>query len=240
MALIGLGLVGFKLLQKTGKEEPTNLLAKQAKAPEPVLQQTAKAEPILRKAGTAPKEMPDNIRRWLEHLEKIEKQRGKLAQKGLAGMMMLAPALQQGAAIEDLQGLATGDPEAEMPKSGADKIADTSAETKKEWADLRKDFDSFPPPAECKNIADPYGHALDETGAMIQDILDAVQVAKENPQKALQTLYGMKNSSKSIDEFGDTTDDRVKEICDFYDTRKWFSISSDFGSSGIFSSLGLR
>lgn len=240
ICLFGMGFLAFKLLQKTGKDEPTNVLARTERAPSPVLQQTGKTEPVLGKQAQAPKQMPDDVRRWLEHLERIEKQRGKLAQKGLAEFMVMAPALQQGADIEALKALASGDPNAEMPKSSADKVAETSVDSKKQWADLRRDFDSLPPPQECKSIADTYGHALDETGAMIQDILDAVQVAKDDPQKALQALYGMKNSSKSIDEYGNSADDKVKEICDFYDTRKWFSINSDFGGSSIFGSLGLR
>jgi hypothetical protein len=240
ICLFSMGFLAFKLFQKTGKDDPTSILARTERAPAPVLQQTAKSEPVLGKQAQAPKQMPENIRKWLEHLEKIEKLRGKLAQKGLAEFMVMAPSLQQGADIEALKALASGDPNAEMPKSAADKVADTSSDSKVAWADLRREFDSFPPPPECKSIADSYGHALDETGAMIQDILDAVQVAKDDPQKALQTLYGMKNSSKSIDEYGNAADDKVKEICDFYDTRKWFSINSDFGGSSIFGSLGLR
>jgi hypothetical protein len=106
--------------------------------------------------------------------------------------------------------------------------------------ELKREFDSYPPPAECETIADSYSHALDETGGMIGDILDAVDLSKNDTTKALETLYGMKNTSKAIDEFGVQTDQKVQAICDHYNTRKWFSINSDFGNSSIFSSLGMR
>jgi hypothetical protein len=75
---------------------------------------------------------------------------------------------------------------------------------------------------------------------MITDVMDALTASKEDPQKALQSLYGMKNQSTAIDQYGNETDRKVGDICDKYDTRKWFSISSDFGNSSILGSLGAR
>lgn len=154
--------------------------------------------------------------------------------------MVMAQPGQFGTDMNGLNQLTTGDPEANMPDSAVDKIADESAAAKKEWADLRKDFDSFPPPQDCKSIAEPYAHALDETRAMMTDVMDAIVVSKEDPQKALQSLYGMQNKSKSIDEYGNTADERVQALCSKYNKRKWFSVNSDFGNSSIFGSLGFK
>jgi hypothetical protein len=56
----------------------------------------------------------------------------------------------------------------------------------------------------------------------------------------LQSLYGMQNKSKNIDDFGNTADERVQALCSKYNKRKWFSVNSDFGNSSIFGSLGIK
>ncbi len=242
--LAALAILGFflmNLLQKTGQESPGNFLAKQGQAPPAVLQKTGEPPPpVLGDLAQAAKKMPPDILRWLEHLERIERKRGTLAQQGLASFMVMAQSAQFGASIEGLQGLASGDPEANMPETSADKLGKSSAETKQEWANLRVEFDSLKPPQECQTIADSYTHALEETGSMITDVMDALTASKEDPQKALQSLYGMKNQSGAIDQYGNETDKKVGDICNNYDTRKWFSISSDFGNSSILGSLGAR
>ncbi|MFY7882806.1 MAG: hypothetical protein ACOVR6_10980 [Fimbriimonas sp.] len=240
LGLIGVGLFALQLLKRLDTQPAGDVLSKTERAAPAIMQKTGTTAPVLERTETAPIGMPDDIRRWLEHLERIERMRGTLAQKGLANMMVLAQAAQFGTDIEGLSSMATGDPDAKMPTTSADKVAQKSSETKKEWVELKREFDSYPPPAECKTIADSYSHALDETGGMIGDILDAVDLSKNDTTKALETLYGMKNTSKAIDEFGVQTDQKVQAICDHYNTRKWFSINSDFGNSSIFSSLGMR
>ncbi len=240
-ALAILGFFVINLLQKTGQESPGNFLAKQGQAPPPVLQKTGEPPPpVLADHAQAAKKMPADILRWLEHLERVERKRGILAQQGLASFMVMAQSAQFGSDIKGLEGLASGDPEANMPETSADKLGKSSADTKAEWGRLRVEFDSLRPPQECQTIADSYTHALEETGSMITDVMDALEASKEDPQKALQSLYGMKNQSGAIDQYGNETDTKVGSICDKYDTRKWFSISSDFGNSSILGSLGAR
>ena len=240
-ALAILGFFVMNMLQKTGQETPGNFLAKEGQAPAPVLQKTGEPPPpVLADHAQAAKKMPADILRWLEHLERIERKRGILAQQGLASFMVMAQSAQFGTDLSGLQGLASGDPEANMPETSADKLGRSSADTKVEWAKLHTEFDSLPPPQECQTIADTYTHALEETGSMITDVMDALETSKDDPQKALQTLYGMKNQSTVIDQYGNETDKKVGTICNKYDTRKWFSISSDFGNSSILGSLGAR
>ena len=239
-ALAILGFFMMNMLQKTGKETPANLLAKQGQDPPAILQQTGETAPVLADHSQAAKKMPPEILRWLEHLERIERKRSRLAQEGLSSFMVLAQSAQFGTDMKGLTDLASGDPDANMPESAADKVNNSSADTKAQWISLRREFDSVPPPAECQTIADSYTHAVDETGAMITDVMDALDTSKQDPQKALQSLYGMKNQSTAIDQYGNETDRKVGDICDKYDTRKWFSISSDFGNSSILGSLGAR
>lgn len=252
LALIVVGFFAFNSLKRTDTASGSPVLAKQGQEPDLMLQQRGKTEgailqqqgktegAVLQDTAQRAKNMPEDVRRWLEHLERIEKLRGKLAQKGLAQMMMLAQTASLGMDLDGLKALANADPDSPEPKMSSDKIAEASQQTKADWAELKRDFASYSPPAECQKIADPYSHALDETGAMISDVLDALVLAKDDTQAALQSLYGMQNQSKSIDEYGNTTDGRLQDICDKYDTRKWFKISSDFGNTSMFGSLGMR
>lgn len=240
LALVAIGFFAFALLKKTGKDDPTKMLQKQGSMGGPMLMKTGDEKPMLAKTGENPPPEPEPDLRWLYHLEKIEKRRGDLARKGLSSLMIMAQSAQFGTDLDGLKALATGDPDAPEPKTAPDKIAESSAEAKKEWEALRKDFDSYPPPPDCVTIAEPYGHALDETRAMMTDVMDAIVLSKEDTNKALQMLYGMQNQSKSIDEYGKSADDRVQALCDKYNKRKWFSVNSDFGNSSIFGSLGIK
>lgn len=238
VTLIALGFLAAKLLNKTG-EDPGPVLTKKGEDA-PILQAKGEDKPMLQTNAEAPAEMPPDVLRWLQHLERIEKHRGTLARAGLANLMVMAQTAQYGLDLEGLKALATGDPDIPEPATSADKVAESSAKTKEEWRALRADFDSLPPPAECQTIADSYGHALDETGGMIGDVLDAVALSKEDTQKALQSLYAMQNTSKSIDEYGNAADGKVADICNKYSKRKWFSISSDFGNTSILGAVGTR
>lgn len=234
-----IGAIATNFLNRTATQPAETVLQRQAKPPEPVLDKTAAPPaPVMEKEATAPKVMPDDVRRWLEHLEETEKRRGKLAMQGLGTMMQLAPAAQMGIDLDALKALASGDPDQPEPKTGADKVAEGAAQVKQEWDALKEYFKSVYPPQECLATANTYWNALDETAAMIQDILGAVVKSKENTSAALDMLYGMQNTSKTIDAAGTQTDGLVQQICDKYDTKKWFSINSDFAQSGLFGKMG--
>lgn len=239
LVLLGSGFLVMNMLKKTGAD-PKSMLQKNGALPGSMLQKTGAEKPFMAKMGDKAPPAPEPDLRWLYHLEKIEKRRGELAKKGLSKFMVMSQPAQFGSGDVDELTKFAANSEGDFPSSAVDKIAAESAISKKEWADLRKDFDSFPPPPDCVTIAEPYGHAMDETRAMMTDIMDAITVSKEDPQKALQSLYGMQNKSKTIDDFGNTADDRVQALCSKYNKRKWFSVNSDFGNSSIFGSLGMK
>jgi DNA-binding transcriptional MerR regulator len=251
VALVALGVFGVSNLRKTGKLDGSPILARKGKDADAVLKDTGstdvflgqkgKTENVLKDVATKEKGMPEDVHRWLEHLERTEKKRGRLAQQGLSRMMIIAQTAGMGVSLDGLKALASGDPDSPEPKLSKDEIAEASEQVKNDWAQLKQEFASFPPPPECVRIADPYSHAIDETGAMISDVLDALAIAQEgDTSTALNSLYGMQNASKSIDEFGRNTDSRVGDICDKYNVRKWFSISSDFGNSNVLGAFGQR
>ena len=238
LLLLASGFVIFNMLKKSGRE--ANALKSNGVMPGSMLKKTGDEAPFLKKTGATPPPPPEPDLRWLYHLEKIEQRRAELSKKELAKFMVLAQTAQFNAAnAQDLTNFAANS-EADFPSTATDAISADSIAAKKDWAQLRADFDSFPPPKDCVTIAEPYGHALDETRAMMTDVLDAIGIAKDDPNKALQSLYGMQNKSKSIDAYGNTADERVQALCSKYNKRKWFSVNSDFGNSSIFGSLGIK
>lgn len=184
------------------------------------------------------KVMPDDVRKWLEHLERIEKMRGDLSVDQLGHSMSKLVALKLGGSLEMLKSL-INDPTGEnpMPSPAEETIEDFGA-MREQWVKLNQQFHSLPPPAECIPIRDAYDICLNETGAMIVEINETVKSADENTDKALSTLLGMQgDSEKRIGEPAKRTDRGVADICHKYETRKWFGISADFGG-GMISKIG--
>jgi hypothetical protein len=79
---------------------------------------------------------------------------------------------------------------------------------------------------------------LNNTGAMMLEINDAVRSAANNRQRALQVLMGMQGQSTSrIDAPAKQSDGLVDGVCRKYITRKWFDIKGDIGGD-VMSKLG--
>lgn len=226
-----------------------------ASTPEaPTLQAQGSVNPpaILRTEGTTPPPsldkpgqrivMPAEIRDWLEHLRRTEEKRMRLAEDQMAELMVSLTLLQGGDPLSNLGDLL--DPDAPTnPDQAPPSVRRTAEDAQKHsraWADLTRFFNSVPPPAECVPIRNEYDQVVRETGLMMTDIIGVVQGSTANPQTALASLMRMRGRSKErIDTPAIETDSLVQEICDKYDTRKWFDIKGDvgggmLGKSGIF------
>jgi len=178
--------------------------------------------------------MPDDIRKWLEHLERIEKRKNDLAMQQVANMMVLMQKMK--VLGGDLGALTDPDSEATSP---TDTAQSEFKDLTPEWNKLISDFQAYPPPAECKPIADDYNHALNEIPGMMADITDLLKTAASDPQNALTKAYKLQNtSSNGIDKYLGRTDDGVGDICRKYETSKWFSIKTDVGG-GLMSKFGI-
>lgn len=216
--------------------------------PNPLRAEGSRSPGILRAEGNqraAPlnaeasrKRMPDNVRAWLEHLERIEAKRGELSSDQMTEAVMTLTELQLGGTLDSLGSLL------EAAESDTDPVS-PSQEVKKDfegydarWTELNREFHSMPPPTECIAIRDEYDVVLKETGGMILEIVDQIQNAENDRKGALKTLTGMKGTSeRRIGVPSRKTDRLIGELCDGYDTRKWFSIASDFGGN-MFGKLG--
>lgn len=233
-ALVG-GLVGigaFALLSRRDSA-PAAALSQRTAGPPPLL--AARGTPPPPALGETRKRMPDELRAYLEHVERIERKRADLSKKGLGALLAALPAAQQGLGLQGLKDFVAGaqDPEnAPEPRTGVDELKGRATEMRAKWGSLTNEFAAVPPPDEARGLADEYGRTLRETGAQITDILDAVATSGDDPQKAVSALTSMKGGSTTIDASATRSDREVGRLCDKYDTRKWFAISADFGLGG--------
>lgn len=240
-ALIGFGL-GTGFFGLMGGSKPA--LNQQANA-QPILPQTQEPAPVfMQEAQPAPitpqeaKRMPQDILDWLKHLEETERRRRNLSNSQMGSLAVQMAYLSLGAGKDAIQGLLNGDPDALENKEPMQDLSADAAKKRQEWSDLNAYFKSYPPPQSCVPIYNSYSTVLQETGAMMMEVLDALTTAQENPEGAISALNAMKgDSSGRIDVPARETDRGVQQICDEYETRKWFGISSDFGS-GLMGQMG--
>ena len=244
LLLVALGIavaVGTaNLVSAFGRERPAPNINKLARAPgSPSLVREAKApdQPSLTVQKSL-KKMPDDVRAWLEHLAETERRRGQLSNRNMGQVMALMPTAGLGIDVQGVKDMT--DPDVNVPHTQADTLKENGDQVRAEWEQLMQFYVSVQPPQECMDVANTYHHAIQETGAMIGDILDSLAKSKEDPKAALQALYAMQNTSKTIDQYGKDTDYGVQVICDKYDTRKWFSVNADYGNSNVFGAFGSR
>ena len=220
-------------LLKFGSKEP-DLEPLKAQGQQPTI-------PLLRAEGTqAPADvkahqiqMPDDVRRWLEHLERIEKRKNELSLRQLTQMAVLA---QQMKVLGGAMSLLNGDDEDAAPSDTAKQHFD---ELRPEWNQLISDFRSLPPPAECRPIADEFNRAVSEIPGINADLAAILSGAAADPATSLESVMKLQNTSANvIDKNLASSDARIADLCRKYDTRKWFDIKTDVGG-GLMGKFGL-
>ena len=250
--IVGGGLATLGLLGPrhesvlANKNEPTSVLPQvteptavlpQVTEPVPVLPQVNDPAPALQVPMDTP--MPADVRDWLEHLRKCEERRKKMSADQLGELAVMMAKMQTAGladAMKDILG--DEDPRAEKEPSKAEALQVDAKAKRKEWQALLGDFMAYRPPAECAPIQASYSQTLGETSGMILEVLEAVEMAQESPEKAISALTQMQGtSSDRIDELAKATDGQVQSVCDKYKTRKWFGIASDVGG-GLLGKLG--
>lgn len=183
--------------------------------------------------------MPDDIRRWLEHLQKVEQARTALAASQLTDSVRTLTGLQAGdithAGDESSDDKAT---ETRKQNERAQRVGGDMQTMQQAWRTLLNAFDSVPAPAECASIKSNYDQVISQTGSMIMEIVGHIKSASNDPQSAISALTAMQGTSKSkIDVPARASDKGVENVCRKYDTVKWFDIASDVGG-GTMSQLG--
>lgn len=198
----------------------------------------AKGDPSPPTLASTRKTMPKNIRDWLEHLARIEKRKQALGSKQVEQMQLIKSSLTGASGLttpDDVNNMTDPDYNSfpTIEKAGA-----MIQELKPDWVQLKKDFDSYPPPPECQSIADEYDGALQSITDTIDQVLGIVSSVN------LNSSGDIKGSADSVREVGrghrrgidgsfEKADDLVQDVCDLYDTRKWFKIDAHGGSAGL-------
>lgn len=232
------------IVMSEGEDAPTGLTQIQGDPPPNDLTQIQGEPPPTGVAQVqAPDEvtMPEDIRRYLEFLEAIEKERVRLAKNQISEAMLQLTQLQGLGGMADMVNQLADPDDVPKPNDGPRKQVETSAhDVRAAWRALSDKFAGTPPPSECLTLRNNYEECLTSTGRMVSEILDNIRQAADNPQKALSALQNMQGTSGDrIDVYGKKADNQVQDICDKYKTKKWFSITGDVGGGGLLGNGGL-
>ncbi len=169
----------------------------------------------------APKPPPQHVVDWLEHLRRTEEQRRRMERNVAPVMSMLVQATVARAAA--MGGIAQGD----FDKAEADyerereKLRQGYQQRQREWAQLLQQFQSVPPPPECRTLADTYFAGLS------QYVTTITQIEKSLIENDIGGLTGMLGSVQSdLDSRFARADEELTRVCEQYGIRKYFSIGA--------------
>lgn len=244
IGVIALGASGV-LFARGQKPEPGVLRTQKDPEPPGILQARPAPSAGVTAQQPPPPEaqvnMPADVRAWLEHLERTERERSRLANQHIGEFTVALTQLQM-AGVQDLLNDIMADPTSEDTlKSPAKEQVQDFDKARAEWRALTDGFLNVVPPAECVPIRNRYEIALRETSAAIYDLIEILEMSQQpdaDPKQLVGKLQGMRGASGHIDAAGKETDALVQDICDKYKTRKWFSIAGDIGSGGLLGKFG--
>jgi len=248
LAVLVLVLGSRQLGLSQGTQAPDfggGLQARSAAPPPITAESSAPPPPLLTEAAEPPPEaarMPADIREWLEHLERIERQRQALATQQVSSAMVSLTMLQgAGATQQILDGLLdTGEeePTSKEPANPAAALQKDNQDYQAEWEKLMADFRALPPPPACVPLRNSYDQTLGQTEMMIDEIVGAMDKAGSDPQAALRDLFGMRGTSGGrIDAAAAQSNRNLDEVCRPYGVRPWFQIQTD-SQAGILGKMG--
>jgi hypothetical protein len=186
--------------------------------------------------------MPPEVRAWLLHLERTERERQRLSKAHIGqalAMLVGGTRTMYDGLLDDTSG-EMGTDHLQNPEVNR-QISGKAPQMRQGWKDLDQFFNSKQPPVECIPIKNAYEQCLDETGSMMRELIDVLEDSGSpdaDLSQLMQRLTGMQGqSAERIDVYGHQTDGLVGDICQKYEAFKWFSISGDIG--GGLGSLGL-
>jgi hypothetical protein len=183
--------------------------------------------------------MPDDLYNWLKHLERCEKKKQALTGSQMRELKQLQAQLQGAGGMttpQDVDNLS--DPDYNSFPT-IDKAVAAFNEFQPDWEALKKEFDSVPPPQECKPVAEAYDTGLQnmiDIFASVSKIVESTHIndAGDIKKSADDARKVGLHHSRGIDGEFQETDDLVQSICDKYQTRKWFKIDAHGGTGGLF------
>ena len=227
-AALGAGKALKDLILPGGTPDSKNVVAKGTLNPNRNIEVAGSTGPAITQQQATRVVMPDDIRDWLEHLHQTEIARVKLTTDQLTQGLVEKEKLSVNGGADAIKDLLNGidDPNSEM-HSPTEALGKMLKKMHDDCADIQKKFDEYPAPPECIPIQSAYDQALSETAAELGDLSDALAAGDISK---LQSMKG--ESAEGIDTAGAKTDRLVGEICDKYNTKKWFSINKDIAPGG--------
>jgi hypothetical protein len=183
----------------------------------PNLQVQASADPpALAEEGIG---MPDDVRKWLEHLKRIDKIREAYNSSYAMTLIGKVGSLRPGTFLEEDSAAID---EAQRKAAAGGLTADVDSF----FAKLTNDFQSLPPPTECSSIAAQYASVLLETRGMLGQIDQAITNLDIH---SLETLQG--TTFARLDTRAQEANTLIDDICKKYQEPNKYEVFVDRGNS---------
>jgi len=175
--------------------------------------------------------MPKDIHDWLDHLRQTEDMKNALSLKQESDLMQELTLLNGLGAARGMYDDKAKQLDPDSDKSPVQGEKDKIGDLVEPWRDVIKFFESVPPPTECQNLANTYDQALDEVSGQMRDIQDILTKSDQDSASTVDKLTKLQGTSTgTIDKYFALADDGVSQICDKYQTAKWFKIKADVGN----------
>lgn len=231
VAAIIFGLKAAGILQ-FGSRPAGHGLEAQGAPPDDGLGMRGVAPPASLPQGHSTTGMPDDVRRYLEHVQRIEKRKVDLSLQMISELEIFKNKL---GTFGGAEGLMNHDEDLGGDGKRPDtETRNTFTDFRSRWDDIVSDFKTMDPPPQCVSLRDDYYRALSEIPGMAGDLFDVLNMVETDPQGALQKAQGMQSKSgNAIDKYFGQSDDDVGQICSHYNTSKWFDIKKDVGGGGL-------
>jgi hypothetical protein len=166
--------------------------------------------------------MPEDVRRWLEHLKRVDRMRESANSDLVADMVKTMVAVKP-ATMTDEEDVAAAEARRKDTADHAIKDVDQI------FSRLTQEFQKLPPPEECRPIADRYSQLLLGTRLMLSEILAAMQAGDI---RALESKKG--TSYGRIDNQAEEANGLIDGLCKKYKEPNNYSVFVDkAGSLGL-------
>ncbi|CUU36350.1 MAG: zinc-ribbon domain-containing protein [Fimbriimonadales bacterium] len=165
---------------------------------------------MLETQAPKPQQPPQHILDWLEHLKRIEMRRQAMERNFNPALQMLKIAMGARLAMEE-----------EEQQKALQSLKEGYQTYRQDWAGLLRDFQSVPPPPECRVLADTYFVALSNYVNLMTQIEQAMET------QDLNTLMNMRGTAQAqVDQKLIESDVELARVCQQYGIRKDFRIGT--------------
>jgi len=171
--------------------------------------------------------MPDDVRAWLDHLKRIDRERERLNTELGAEAMGMVGSLNPGMFAESEADAAAQDDS--RRRGTAEGFIQRVNRT---FADLTRRFQSVPPPDECRRIAAEYNDALLGTRELMGDLIRALEDLSIQRAAALEG-----KSLHRVDRPVQNANELIDSLCKKYDEPNVWHLFVERGS-GLSSGMG--